>query len=354
MTRKKRVALLNLRYDNNYGGNLQRYALMRILQDMGYDVIYLYVRDNWGEWFVGRSWCNVIEKQLKQIVRHLLRPKKEPWCVWHRESEEYKRLSAITEPFLNQYIKHTHPIYSKFELKWVFRLGHYYAVVAGADQIWRKQYIERYGLGTYFLDFIPSTFKGKKIVYGASFGVDEMEYSLQEQDFIRSLFNKLDAVSVRESSGLELLKAYGWTYPSAVQVLDPTLLLKREDYDALIDAAETSPLEGSMFCYILDRSDDITRKIEKIAAERNLIPVIRTISDEPFLSVEQWLRNIRDAKYIVTDSYHGLLFSFIFGKEYYIVENASRGKARFKSIPRTDSDGRKQDSCNFLQTSLTK
>lgn len=351
---KKRIALLNLRYDNNYGGNLQRYALMKVLRDMGYDVTYLYIRDNWGEWFVGRSLCNVIEKQLKQIVRHLLHPKKEPWCIWHREKEEYRRLSAITDPFLDKYIKHTHPIYSKFELKWFFRLGHYDAVVAGSDQIWRKQYIERYGLGTYFLDFIPSTFKGKKIVYGASFGVDEQEYSLPEQAFIRSLFNKLDAVSVRESSGLELLKAYGWTYPSAVQVLDPTLLLKREDYDALIDAAETEPLEGTMFCYILDLSEDKLRTIEEIATERGLSPVIRNISNEPIPSVEQWLRNIRDAKYIVTDSYHGLLFSFIFGKEYCIIENASRGAARFKSVPRTKIDGWKQDSCNFLQTSLTK
>lgn len=354
MTKKKKIGILNMRYDNNYGGNLQRYALVKVLQDMGYDVTYLYIRDNWGEWFVGRSWMNIVEKELKQIVRHLLYPKKEPWLVWHREKEEYKRLSAITEPFLDKYVKHTRPICSKWELKWIFRIGHYDAIIVGSDQVWRKQYVGRYGLGTWFFDFVPNSFKGRRIVYGASFGVNEQEYSLEEQDFLRPLFNRLDAVSVRESSGLDLLKTYGWTNPSAIIVLDPTLLLQKEDYEVIIDAAETHPLDGTMFCYILDRSEEKLNKINEIAKERKLKPIIRTISDEPFLSVEQWLRNIRDAKFVITDSYHGLLFSIIFEKEYYLFENESRGNARFESVMSILSilKEKKQESIEFIRNAL--
>lgn len=355
MTKKKKIALLNMRYDNNYGGNLQRYALVKVLQDMGYDVTYLYIRDNWGEWFDGRSWMNIVEKELKQIVRHLLHPKKEPWFVWHRESDTYRRQTSATEPFLDRYIKHTQPIFSKRELEKVFKKGNYDAIIAGSDQIWRKQYVERYGLETWFLDFVPSSFKGKTVVYGASFGVDEQEYTLEEQEYLRPLFNRLDAVSVRESSGLDLLKAYGWNKPLAIVVLDPTLLLQKGDYDALIDAADTKPLEdGSMFCYILDRSKDKLNRIEKIAKERNLKPIIRTISDEPFLSVEQWLRNIRDAEYVMTDSYHGLLFSIIFEKEYYLFENVSRGNARFEEIMSILPIliEKKQSSIEFLRNTL--
>ena len=78
MTKKKKIGLLNMRYDNNYGGNLQRFALYTILQKMGYDVEYLYIRDNWDDWFTTRSTKKVIKQSIKQLVRFILHPTLEP------------------------------------------------------------------------------------------------------------------------------------------------------------------------------------------------------------------------------------------------------------------------------------
>ena len=321
-----------MRYDNNYGGNLQRYAMVTILQRMGYEVEYLYIRDNWDDWFANRTKGKIIKQSVKQIVRHLLHPTQEPWFAWKRERDDYRKACKITEPFLAKHIPHTQPIYSHRELENVFRKGNYDAIIAGSDQIWRKQFVERYGLETWFLDFVHDDFRGKRVIYGASFGVAEQEYTKAEQEKIRLLFNKFNAVSVREKRGLELLDSYSWTNPQAEWVLDPTLLLSEEDYSQLIDSADTNEPEGDMFCYILDWTEEIDLQIQNIARQNKLCPLVRSIHDENPCSIEQWLRYIRDAKFIFTDSYHGLLFALIFHKPFYLLYNSFRGNARFDSI----------------------
>jgi len=330
----KKVAILNMMYDNNYGGNLQRFAMVTLLQRMGYEVVYLYIRSAWKEeWMRNGSFVKRVYRFLRQVVAHLAHPKKEPWLAWEKESQWYKDICAITEPFLERYVAHTKPIQSHKQLEKVFERGNYDAVIAGSDQIWRKNYVERYGLGTWFLDFVPIDYKGRRVIYGASFGVDEKEYSEMDATQMRALYEKLDAVSVREQEGLRLVKEYGWNKPEAQMVLDPTLLLTQEDYESVIDAAETKAGEGDMFCYILDESEETMERIERIAKEMHLKPFVRTIygatNNE---SVEQWLRYIRDAKYVYTDSYHGFLFSLIFEKPYYVAVNYNRGASRFTSV----------------------
>lgn len=330
MTKKKKIGLLNMRYDNNYGGNLQRFALYTILQRMGYDVEYLYIRDNWDDWFTTRSTKKVIKQSIKQLVRFILHPTQEPLLAWHRENPAYVKSCAITEPFLDKYIKHTKTIFNSNDLKRAIKKRNYDAVIAGSDQIWRKKYIERYGIGTFFMDFLPDTFTGKRIVYGASFGVDYQEYTHDDIQYIKPYFEKLDFVSVRETSALQLLSQYGLTSPQAEVVLDPTLLLDKEDYIQLIQSADTKPSNGNMFCYVLDKSDEIDKVISQISEERQLKSFRWSLETEG--SVEQWLRSFMDAEFVVTDSYHGMLFSIIFNKPFKLLRNQNRGTARFDEI----------------------
>lgn len=330
---RKKIALLNMMYDNNYGGNLQRYAMVWILQRMGYSVEYLYIRSAWREdWMQNGNVFKRVFRFFKQLILHIIHPSKEPWFAWNREGDYYRNVCAITEPFLEKYIHHTVPVKSHEQLVSIVKNGRYDAIVAGSDQIWRIKYVRRYGIGTWFMDFVPNAFAGKLIVYGASFGVDEKEYTEHEVRVISPLFERLTAVSVREKSGLRLLQEYGWTNPSSQEVLDPTLLLLHEDYEQLINATDTIPGEGDMFCYILDESEETKLKIKEIADKRGLKPFIRTIYGENRCSVEQWLRYIRDAKFVYTDSYHGFLFSLLFHKPYYISINKKRGASRFETM----------------------
>lgn len=321
-----------MRYDNNYGGNLQRYALVTVLRHWGYEVDYLFIRDNWDDWFENRSTGKIIKQSIKQVVRHLLHPNVEPWFVWHVENKDYRDSCRITEPFLNKYIPHTKPIYSHRELERVFAHGNYDAVVAGSDQIWRKQFVERYGLGTWYLDFVPSVYRGKRVIYGASFGVDSTEYSDKEIELVKTLYGRLDAVSVREKSGKRLLKEYyGCDIQQAEVVLDPTLLLTKKDYEFVIRNADTLSSEGDMFCYVLDITPEIEEKVRIIAKKKNLTPNIMGVNGNQ-VPIEQWLRYIKEAEFVFTDSYHGLLFSLIFNKQFHLEYNSFRGNARFDSI----------------------
>ena len=330
MTKKKKIGLLNMRYDNNYGGNLQRFALYTVLQRMGYDVEYLYIRDNWDDWFTVHSTQKVIKQSIKQLVRFILHPTKEPLLAWHRENPAYVKSCAITEPFLDKYIKHTKTIFNSNDLKRAIKKGNYDAIIAGSDQIWRKKYVERYGIGTFFMDFLPETFTGKRIVYGASFGVDYEEYTSEDIQYIKPFFERLDFVTVRERSALQLLSQYGLTYPQAEVVLDPTLLLDKEDYIQLVNSANTVPSPGNMFCYVLDKSDEIDSVISQISEERQLKSFRWSLDTNG--SVEQWLRSFMDAEFVVTDSYHGMLFSIIFDKPFKVIINQQRGNTRFDEI----------------------
>ena len=328
-----KIALLNMMYDNNYGGNLQRYAMVTMLQLMGHTVEYLYIRTAWREdWMRSGNVVKRAYRFMRQIMLHILHPKSEPWLAWEKESQWYKAICAITEPFLEKYVTHTEPIQSHKQLKMVFERGNYDVVIAGSDQIWRKKYVERYGVGTWFLDFVPSDYRGKRVIYGASFGVDEKEYTEADATRIRALYEKLDAVSVREQEGLRLVMDYSWESPKAQMVLDPTLLLTQEDYAAVIDVAETKAGEGDMFCYIMDDSEENLSRIKRIAEAKGLTPNIMYIYGDNECSIEQWLRNIRDAKFVYTDSYHGFLFSLIFEKPYYVSINLNRGASRFLSV----------------------
>ena len=330
MTKKKKIGLLNMRYDNNYGGNLQRFALYTVLQRMGYDVEYLYIREMWDDWFVGRSKVNIVKQMVKQFLRFALHPTKEPILPWHREKQEYKEMCSNTEPFLDKHIKHTRVLHNSCEFKRAIRKGNYDVIVAGSDQIWRKRYVDRYGIGTFFMDFLPNSFYGKRIIYGASFGVDYAEYTPEDIQYIKPFFEQLDLVTVRETSALQLLSQYGLTIPKAEVVLDPTLLLEKEDYIRLIKSADTKPSDGNMFCYVLDKSDEIDKVISRMSEERQLTSFRWSLETNG--SVEQWLRSFMDAEFVVTDSYHAMLFSIIFNKPFKLIKNNNRGNARYDSL----------------------
>lgn len=326
-----KIALLNMYYDNNYGGNLQRYALSCVLRRLGYEVTYLYIRQNWNLY----SGKRILKDTIKKIIKHyLLFQETEQVCRWKTENEQYKKQTSVTEHFLEKYIHHSPVLSGKFWLECYAKRNHFDAFIVGSDQVWRKLYVQRFGLGTWFFDFLQDWYKGKRIAYGASFGVSEQEYTKAEQDLIRPLFNKFDAVSVREQSGLDLLKQYGWISPEASCVLDPTLLLKAEDYNLLIENADTKPLEGKLLCYILDMNEEKELLINQKSKEQNLFPTILSSGKDAKASVEQWLRSFRDAEYVITDSYHGLLFALIYHKPYHLIVNRSRGASRFESVER--------------------
>ena len=318
-----KIALLNLPYDNNYGGNLQRYALMKVLQDMGHDVTHVNLRFHWQLPWYKKNYVYIKRLLKKILINHHTHINQEKEL-----NETYKQLCSITDSFYERYIEHTEVITDIKQLK---NLVGYEAYIVGSDQVWRKKIAKKY-LQTLFLDFLPHDTNTKKIAYAVSMGNSENELNSKEILYLGKLYKRFDAVSVREQSALSLFESYGWTIPKASVSLDPTLLLSKENYTALIDNAKTVPSEGQIFCYILDDSKEKQKLIEDKEKELEMISFRISLKGNNAVSIEQWLRSFNDAEYVITDSYHGLLFSIIFRKPFYLFMNPFRGNARFDSV----------------------
>ena len=317
-----RIGILNLPLDNNYGGNLQRYALVKVLQDMGHSPIHLYLRNDSIVDFP--LWWKMISF-TKRVLKKIILGFNGPLIYRH---PYYVRMKEIFR-FYRSYIPHTRRIFVSNDFK---RYASFDAYIVGSDQVWRNQYANKF-LSEMYLGFVDNS-KTKRIAYGVSFGTDIDEYSNEERCFCGKLYSKFYAVSVREQSALDLIALYGWEHPAAIRVVDPTFLLNAADYEKLINNTVTVQPEGDVFCYVLDENQEMELYISNFCREKGLVPFFCALQNKINSSIEQWLRNIRDAKYVITDSYHGVIFSLIFNKPFTVYENMNRGSARIKELKR--------------------
>ena len=116
------------------------------------------------------------------------------------------------------------------------------------------------------------------------------------------------------------------------------------------------PSEKHLAAYVLGMNEDVQRTCEKIANEKGLILKVFSADSKVSLSVPEWLAMFRDASYVVTDSFHGTVFSIVFGKEFKCIYNEIRGAARFESLLNLYNSGKleekRQFSLNWLKNAL--
>lgn len=182
----------------------------------------------------------------------------------------------------------------------------------------------------------------KKIAYSGSWGHDYIKLKQREKSKQSAAYKRFDAVSVREKSAVTLAKSVFGI--DAKWVLDPVFLMHKNIYDNLIG---TRYVEGNIvFGYILDHSREKEDMIQQICTTLNM--PYRIITDgsktaedtadlwrlevESPACLEQWLLYLRDAEYIIADSFHAMCLAIIFEKQFTIIKNAARGAARFDSL----------------------
>lgn len=317
-----RIAILTLPLHTNYGGILQCYALQTVLRRMRHKVCVL-VKPQYGHSYYIIYPLAVCKRIIK---RYIFRKKVDIWLAPHEIVGQH------TDRFIKRYIR-------QYKCRnWNSELAHRLdAIVVGSDQVWRPEYYQP--IEQAFLSFLKDAHI-KRVAYAASFGVDECRYTEKQLKVCSSLLKKFDAVSVRESSGIDLCRNYFGV--EAVQMLDPTLLLSADDYRTLISKGHTELSRGNLLVYILDKTPEKILLVEKIAKDKGLIPFWLDSPDEYKdnipqekqikMSVEQWLRSFDDADFVFTDSFHGCIFSIIFCKQFLAFGNQERGLSRFLSL----------------------
>lgn len=334
-----KIGILTQPLHNNYGGLLQNYALQKVLQRKGIEPETIDHGSLKVEW-----WKEVIIK-CQDYVRLLIHPSLLKDKKYQPTPKELAVISRNTRHFIDTYIVHTDPFRTGKELKEIVIAGNYDGFVVGSDQCWRPRYSGGF-LKEMFLSFVDDTDSIKRVAYAASFGTDQWEYSNEMTSVCRLLANKFNCISVREESGVKLCRKHLGV--EATHVLDPTMLLSKEDYYELVKQEKEPQSPGDLFYYILDPNPKKTEFIQGIAKKEQLVPftvlpkcqaenrtkkdIKRHIEDCVYPSVTSWLRGFVDAKMVVVDSFHGAVFSIIFNKPFWIIANPDRGNARFTSL----------------------
>ena len=331
-----KIGILTLPFNNNYGGFLQAYALTTVLKRMGHDVWFIDLQRK-----IQRNVLKIHWDFIKGFIKRYILRKDNFYSIIPSKENRYNELNRIvtwqyTRPFVDKYLcPKISPVYSSKELKYLIDTIHFDVFISGSDQIWRPKFMS-YFLKTTFFDFLDGR-KEKRIVYAASFGVDEWEYPPELTKECAELTQKIDAVSVREKSGVALCKQF--LGRDAQWVLDPTMLLDKEDYIALIENAQIKQSAGDLFCYLLDKTDEKQKATDRMAKQLSLTTFCMerrdnytNLEDRIVEPVETWLRGFYDAKFVITDSFHGLVFSIIFNKPFFCFANEKRGNNRIVSL----------------------
>lgn len=316
-----KVSIVTLFDNGNYGSELQSLALFRYISDKGNDVTLCHVKAQskliralevlWDRAFLTLK--TAFSKEMKQYLID-------------RTINLSKQRSI--SPELKQYIhlfvsKH---IVSERISRWNLPNKRYEIYVCGSDQIW----------SALKLPISPELFLHKvspqrKIAYAPSIGLDRLPLYYIKQ--VKKYISDFKYLSVREKTAKQSLKEH--MELDAIQVLDPTMLVGIDMWDGfLIDEGKKAPTQEYVFCYFLgELSDDTIRCINEIAdgCEIVILPHeedSKKVFNGNYLLADplDFVNLIKNAKYVLTDSFHGSVFSILYNKQFIVTKRSHVGR----------------------------
>lgn len=311
----KKIGLLTLPLKDNYGGILQALALYTQLERMGCEVTLIRKEVFYPFW--------------KKVLVLALQ-----WLPFqnYKNFRSTRINSKIHKPIIDSIItRKTDVAITRSDLERMAFEYKFDAVVVGSDQVWRPQYTDRIYYGAYFLDFLGEG-QTRRISYAASFGLDYWSYPDKENE-VRSLLSKFDALSSREMSGVKLCADFGRS--DCAHVVDPTLLVGKEFYKSLMGKTSLAT-DKSVLCYILDdcglKRNIVSSCMSSLGHGYAPRYIYSGGNGRQSYSIPEWLRAFSDAEYVITDSFHGVVFSIVFNKKFVAISNPERGAGRFDSL----------------------
>ena len=328
---KKRVGIITMYYQSkNYGGILQSYALLHVINKLGYHAelisydwtqdkpIKLVDADNKMSFLIKTKYC--IYKYLRKLYHSLEKGIKfKKTCLLEADAFHKEVLSIL--PHTDSYNSGTiHKTLENFDV-----------FITGSDQVWNPS------LGIYmpyFLNFVPSS--KKTISYAPSVAKDSLSQS--EMKFLKESIAHYNAVSIREENLLQVFKE-SLGRSDAVVMPDPTLLLAKEEWDSI--SSEQIIYKPYVFAYFLGKNLEQRELAKEYARKKGLlfVSIPLTISGKktykwvernsdvnlPFASIGDFISLIKHSEAVFTDSFHGIIFSSIFSKPLVILDRFKQG-----------------------------
>lgn len=305
----------------NHGASLQAYALQTYLESLGHDVRIIdykpdYLSNHYKLWSVSNPIYD------KPLVKQAYLMAKLPGRLL-----ALKRKKAFDQ-FTRQYLRLTERYHSNEELKHNPPKADVY--IAGSDQIWNTLFPNGRD-AAFYLDFAPK--EAKKIAYAASFATRDV--AKEYRPFVAQMLQNFDAISIREAISLPLLKSLG--YDNGVAVCDPVFLLAKEQWNALLPKEKIC--EKYLLVYDTEGSETLRNIACEIARKKKLKIYNISASSLEYADKDYWAsspvdfaRLIREAEYVISNSFHACAFSLICEKNFCVVNRSEGINERMKSL----------------------
>ncbi len=302
----------------NLGASLQAFALQNYLESEGHDVEVIdykpwYLSNHYKLWGVGN------ERFHKPILWQLYNLAKFPGRVSALPRKK------VFDEFTKKYLRLTKKYNSFEELRANPPEADVY--VAGSDQIWNTTFNN--GIDpAFYLNFGTA----KKISYAASFATEKLRKGTES--FVKEMLDNFNEISVREESGINILKSTGH---NGIVVVDPVFLLSQDQWESVSDNI------GEGKDYILVYSFEKGGAMQKIAEQLSKLhhcpiysvgPYKLKYASRNFVNVgpSSFLSLIKNAKCIISNSFHATAFSMIFEKNFFVVNREDGLNTRMKDL----------------------
>lgn len=306
-----KIGIVTLNGYYNYGNRLQNYALQEVLKSYNYDVETIWIDKNK---------LSIKQPFYKQVVKAVIKPKvilkkiKNKTFPYKKKDQRVERFKQ----FSNKYINETTYSISEHNMPKEL-LNDFEYFVVGSDQVWNPFYIR--GSSLFFLSFVP---KRKRISYAASFGISNIPENHVEN--YKKWISSMEHISVREQEGAEIVKQLTQRTPSVV--VDPTILLSKEDWLIISESAKNKPKKDILLTYFLGEiPNEVQSKIKKYKKKYKLKVVNLADSKQKkyyLTDPSEFLDYIYSAKLFFTDSFHGAVFSILFETPFIVTNRKSK------------------------------
>ena len=322
----KKVGILTLHGYFNYGNRLQAYATQEVIKSLGFDTHVLIIKDvssNMNK--IIRLATKLFKISLKETYAKILNKIREKivFCIDRNSIEERVK---IFKDFSKEYLSEVYYYNTKESLKNLS--GNYDFFITGSDQVWNPFCTN----SLYFLDF---TNKAKRIAYAPSFGISNIpnEYINSYKNWLSGMKN----ISVREATGSKIIN--NLIGKDAIILVDPTLMLSKEQWLSISRKDIKKPENDYILTYFLGKkTKENELQIKEIAKYHNLkIINIANLRDKERYKTgpSEFIDYINSAKMVLTDSFHGAIFSMLMETPFIVFERVERienSKSMFSRI----------------------
>lgn len=296
-----RVGIVTFHNALSYGAMLQAYALQESIRELGHEAIIIdYIPNGirWPSW-----WDRLLTKNLSGYVA----------------KSNYYKFSKVFVGFAKKHLNLSGRFVTERDLK--NANANVDAFVCGSDQIWSPRNFATTGEinQAFFLAFADAT--KRLVAYAPSFGRTPNDSFLEA---VKPYLDRMESISVREESAARLLTD---KLERPVKcVCDPTVLLGRKGFDSMLSDCDKSISGDYVFCfqlsYCLPRDSQILRRICASIPHLKDVKIAsrplsyKGIGQNVIPTPDDWIRLIRDSRFVVTNSFHGTVFSLLYHRPF--------------------------------------